>query len=124
MERTFPAFVLKVEYCRLMPGTTVPTGTDRRTEWFCHRSLNSAHGQRLLLKHTDKYYKSEYYRLLRITLCVIQKNGNHRKLFIWTTGEKRFSFRQDAYAPKDVCRARVAIIPAGVVNEATRQTTC
>ena len=121
MNRTFPALVLKVEYGCLMPHTNTPTGTGLHTEWLYPQSLYDAQAKRRELQMADRFYKRGWSRrLLRITLCTVQKSKDYRKLFIWTSGEDIHTFRQDAFVPVEVRRARVAIIPAEVIREATR----
>lgn len=124
MNRTFPALVLKVEYGGFMPESKVPTGTCLRTAWRYPRSLSQAKNMRreLLFVNRERIMCGEWNRLIkRITLCTVQKDGNNRKLFVWTVGEDMHTFPQHIYVPIEVRRASVAIIPAEVVDEATRQ---
>lgn len=107
-----------------MPESKVPTGTCLRTVWRYPHSLSQAKNMRreLLFVNRERIMRGEWNRLIkRITLCTVQKDGNNRKLFVWTVGEDMHTFPQHIYVPIEVRRASVAIIPVEVVDEATRQ---
>lgn len=116
MNRPFPRLVLKIERGGMMPGTRIPTGSNRAVYWEYPESEFAAVPQikDLLASRTS-------YNIVRVTLIAVYQNGEAWKL---TTKSP-----QDKYSWHYYCHwlhrykqrtAAVAILPKEVLDEATR----
>ena len=117
MNRPFPRLVIKVERGGMMPGTRIPTGSNRAIYWEYPKSEVAAVEQiRALLKsqHTN-------HDLVRVTLIAVYQNGEAWKLYT-RAPEERYIWHYDrrwlhGYPQRT---AAVAILPKEVLDEATR----
>ena len=112
MNRTFPAMVLKIERDSVMPGTSIPTGKNKKVTWEYPRSLSE-------VCDTVNTYKNQPC-VVRITLCTYGMSRRWIKTRIWTHGERTWQTCLSYWANKEERIARTAIIPAEVIREATR----
>ena len=112
MNRTFPAMVLKIERDSVMPGTSIPTGKNKKVLWEYPQTLSEVCAMMLVLKIQP--------RVIRVTLCVYTRQGQWVKVQVRTHGEPVWLFDLGACASIDERVARTAIIPAEVLREATR----
>ena len=112
MNRTFPAMVLKIECDSIMPGTSIPTGKNKKITWEYPRTLAEY--------HSAMHDLARQPRVVRVTLCIYVRDGQWKKLHIRTRGEPCYLPDLTGYASKEQRVARTAIIPAEVLREATR----
>ena len=112
MNKTFPAMALKIECDSVMPGTSIPTGKNKKVTWEYPRSLAEACSLIKLFKRQPC--------VVRVTLCVYNRRGQWVKAQIHTHGETPWLPDLGEYATKEERIARTAIIPAEVIREATR----
>lgn len=112
MNRTFPAMVLKIERDSVMPGTSIPTGKNKKVTWEYPQTLSEVYATMKVLKTQP--------RVIRVTLCVYTRQGQWVKVQVRTHGEPVWLFDLTHGASIDERVARTAIIPAEVLREATR----
>ena len=117
MNRPFPRLVLKVERGSMMPGTRIPTGSNRAIYWEYPESNFDA------IVRTTALLKSQRtnHNLVRITWINVYQNGEAWKLFT-RVPEECYSWQYDrrwlhGYPQRT---AAIAILPKEVLDEATR----
>ena len=117
MNRPFPRLVLKIERGGMMPGTRIPTGSNRAIYWEYPESTFDA------IVRTTALLKSQRtnHNLVRITWIGVYQNGEAWKLFTRVPGERYIWHydRQWLHGYKQRTAA-VAILPKEVLDEATR----
>ena len=112
MNRPFPRIVLKIERGGMMPGTRIPTGSNRAIYWeYPESELAAVEQIRALLKsqHTN-------HDLVRVTWIHVYQNGEAWK-FYTKVPEERCAW---SYDRRRLRAAAVAILPKEVLDEATR----
>ena len=112
MNRTSPSMVLKIERDSVMPGTCIPTGKNKKVTWEYPRTLAEY--------YSAMFNLAQQTHVVRVTLCVYDRDGPWKKLQIRTCGEPSYLLNLTDYANKEERIARTAIIPAEVIREATR----
>ena len=114
MNRTFPrSVVLKIEHDSIMPGTSIPTGKNKKVTWEYPRNLAEVYSRVLELKKQP--------HVVRTTICARDSDGTWVKVRSFTHGDAfSWDFRLPVYASREQRVARTAIIPAEVIREATR----
>ena len=117
MNRPFPRLVLKIERGDMMPGTRIPTGSNRAIYWeYPESELAAVEQVKALLKS-----QRTNHNLVRVTLIAVYQNGEAWKLntrapeelYIWHYDRHWLhGYRQRT--------AATAILPKEVLDEATR----
>ena len=117
MNRPFPRLVLKIERGGMMPGTRIPTGSNRAIYWEYPESTFDA------IVRTTALLKSQRtnHNLVRITWIDVYQNGEAWKLFT-KVPEERYAWRYDRHWLHGYKQrtAAIAILPKEVLDEATR----
>ena len=116
MNRPFPRPVIKVERGSMMPGTRIPTGSNRAIYWEYPESEVAA-----VVRVKDLLESRTSYDIVRVTLIAVYQNGEAWKLTTKSPKDKR-SWHYDrrwmhGYPQRT---AAVAILPKEVLDEATR----
>ena len=117
MNRPFPRLVLKIERGGMMPGTRIPTGSNRAIYWeYPESTFDAIVRVRELLKsqRTNR-------NLVRVTLIAVYQNGEAWKLNT-RAPEERYIWHYDRHWLHGYKQrtAATAILPKEVLDEATR----
>ena len=117
MNRPFPRLVLKIERGGMMPGTRIPTGSNRAIYWeYPESELAAVERAKALLKsqRTNR-------NLVRVTLIAVYQNGEAWKLSTKSPGDK-YPWYYDRHWLRGYKQrtAATAILPKEVLDEATR----
>ena len=117
MNRPFPRLVIKVERGGMMPGTRIPTGSNRAIYWeYPDSNFDALVRIKALLKS-----QRTNHNLVRVTLIAVYQNGEAWKLFT-RAPEERYIWHYDRHWLHGYKQrtAAVAILPKEVLDEATR----
>ena len=120
MNRPFPRLVLKIERGGMMPGTRIPTGSNRTIYWEYLESEVAA-----VVRVKDLLESCTSYDIVRITSICVYPDGRAIKITSYTPGEHPWHFahwtaQQCKFKSLRSLGAAFAILPKEVLDEAAR----
>ena len=115
MNRPFPRLVIKVERGSMMPGTRIPTGSNRAIYWEYPKSEVAA-----VVRVKDLLESRTSYDIVRVTLIAVYQNGEAWKLYTKIPGYHTWHYDRRWLHGYPQRTAAVATLPKEVLDEATR----